>query len=87
MDLGTIKERLETNYYDNAEKCIEDFNTMFANCYKYNPCGDDVVKMCKSLQETFQEKVADMPQEVSMTLFDGLGISSTIRTHRLERLI
>uniref|UniRef100_A0A4W3I919 Bromo domain-containing protein n=1 Tax=Callorhinchus milii TaxID=7868 RepID=A0A4W3I919_CALMI len=36
MDMGTIKKRLETNYYLNAQECIQDFNTMFTNCYIYN---------------------------------------------------
>lgn len=36
MDLGTIKERLETNYYYSATECIQDFNQMFTNCYIYN---------------------------------------------------
>lgn len=36
MDLGTIKKRLQTNYYWKAMECIQDFNTMFTNCYMYN---------------------------------------------------
>lgn len=36
MDLSTIKKRLENNYYWKAMECIEDFNTMFTNCYMYN---------------------------------------------------
>lgn len=36
MDMGTIKKRLENSYYWNAQECIEDFNTMFTNCYMYN---------------------------------------------------
>lgn len=36
MDMGTIKKRLENNYYWNAQECIHDFNTMFTNCYIYN---------------------------------------------------
>uniref|UniRef100_A0A8C9FRF4 Bromo domain-containing protein n=1 Tax=Pavo cristatus TaxID=9049 RepID=A0A8C9FRF4_PAVCR len=36
MDMGTIKKRLENNYYWNAQECIQDFNTMFTNCYIYN---------------------------------------------------
>ena len=36
MDLGTIKERLETNFYYSATECIQDFNQMFTNCYIYN---------------------------------------------------
>ena len=40
MDLGTIKKRLETNYYHSAKQCISDFNTMFTNCYVYNKPGE-----------------------------------------------
>lgn len=36
MDLNTIKRRLENNYYWTAMECVEDFNTMFTNCYVYN---------------------------------------------------
>ena len=36
MDLGTIKKRLENNYYWSASECMQDFNTMFTNCYIYN---------------------------------------------------
>ncbi|KAG2461220.1 BRDT protein, partial [Polypterus senegalus] len=36
MDMSTIKKRLEHNYYWGALECIEDFNTMFTNCYIYN---------------------------------------------------
>jgi len=37
--MGTIKKRLENNYYWNAQECIQDFNTMFTNCYIYNKVG------------------------------------------------
>lgn len=36
MDMGTIKKRLENNYYWSASECMQDFNTMFTNCYIYN---------------------------------------------------
>lgn len=36
MDMGTIKKRLENSYYWNAQECIQDFSTMFTNCYIYN---------------------------------------------------
>lgn len=39
MDLNTIKKRLEHKYYVKASECIEDFNTMFSNCYLYNKVG------------------------------------------------
>ena len=34
--MGTIKRRLENNYYWGAAECMQDFNTMFTNCYIYN---------------------------------------------------
>lgn len=40
MDLGTIKKKLENNEYNNAKECIDDFNLMVDNCYKYNKPGD-----------------------------------------------
>ncbi len=36
MDMGTIKKRLENVYYWSASECMQDFNTMFTNCYIYN---------------------------------------------------
>ena len=40
MDLGTIKKRLESNYYYSAKECISDFNMMFTDCYLYNKPGE-----------------------------------------------
>lgn len=34
--MGTIKKRLENNYYWSASEAMQDFNTMFTNCYIYN---------------------------------------------------
>ena len=36
MDLGTIKKRLENNYYANAQECIDDVNLVLRNCYTFN---------------------------------------------------
>nr|XP_006825302.1 PREDICTED: bromodomain-containing protein 4A-like [Saccoglossus kowalevskii] len=63
MDLGTIKKRLESNYYYSAKDCISDFNLMFTNCYLYNKPGEDVVLMAQALEKLFLTKVAQMPQE------------------------
>ncbi|XP_016325252.1 bromodomain testis-specific protein-like isoform X4 [Sinocyclocheilus anshuiensis] len=63
MDLSTIKKRLDNNYYWKAMECIEDFNTMFTNCYVYNRPGDDIVRMAQALKKHFLEKMAKMPQE------------------------
>jgi len=31
MDFGTIKKRLDNNYYWSAKECIKDFNTVFTS--------------------------------------------------------
>ncbi|XP_054448031.1 bromodomain testis-specific protein [Pteronotus mesoamericanus] len=63
MDLSTIKKRLEHKYYVQASECIEDFNTMFSNCYLYNKPGDDIVLMAQALEKLFKQKILHMPQE------------------------
>lgn len=63
MDLGTIKKRLENFYYYSAKECIEDFNTMFTNCYIYNKPGEDVVLMAQTIEKLFLTKVAQMPKD------------------------
>uniref|UniRef100_A0A4W6D0A2 Bromodomain-containing protein 2 n=1 Tax=Lates calcarifer TaxID=8187 RepID=A0A4W6D0A2_LATCA len=63
MDLGTIKKRLQNKYYSQALECIQDFNTMFTNCYVYNRPGDDIVFMAQTLEKLFLQKVSQMPKE------------------------
>uniref|UniRef100_A0A1A8P2Q4 Bromodomain containing 3a n=1 Tax=Nothobranchius rachovii TaxID=451742 RepID=A0A1A8P2Q4_9TELE len=63
MDMGSIKKRLENNYYRTANECMQDFNTMFTNCYIYNKPTDDIVLMAQALEKIFLQKVAQMPQE------------------------
>ena len=63
MDLGTIKKRLEYNHYHSAADCVNDFNTMFRNCYVYNKPGEDVVVMAQTLEKLFIQKVAQMPSD------------------------
>lgn len=63
MDLNTIKKRLENKYYVKASECIEDFNTMFSNCYLYNKSEDDIVLMTQALEKLFMQKLSQMPQE------------------------
>uniref|UniRef100_A0A8C4WWE3 Bromodomain-containing protein 3 n=1 Tax=Eptatretus burgeri TaxID=7764 RepID=A0A8C4WWE3_EPTBU len=63
MDMGTIRKRLDANYYWTAVECIQDFSTMFTNCYIYNRPSDDIVLMAQTLEKFFLQKVAEMPQE------------------------
>lgn len=63
MDLGTIKKRLENNYYWSGKEAIQDFTTMFTNCYVYNKPGEDVVLMAQNLEQLFLTKITGMPSE------------------------
>ena len=63
MDLGTIRKRLDNNYYWSAKECLNDFKTMFTNCYVYNKPGEDVVFMAQALEKVFLTKVSDMAKE------------------------
>ena len=63
MDFGTIKKRLENDYYYSAKTCIKDFNTVFTNCYVYNKAGEDIVVMAQTLEKLFLTKIATMPKE------------------------
>ncbi|XP_078140729.1 bromodomain-containing protein 4 isoform X5 [Centroberyx gerrardi] len=74
MDMGTIKKRLENSYYWNAQECIQDFSTMFTNCYIYNKPGDDIVLMAEALEKLFLQKVSEMPeQETEIVVMTGKG--------------
>ncbi|KAK0136502.1 Bromodomain testis-specific protein [Merluccius polli] len=73
MDLSTIKQRLQNHYYRKTLECVQDFNTMFTNCYIYNKVhphftpvkepGDDIVLMAQTLEKVFLERLAQMPHE------------------------
>ncbi|CAN0210508.1 unnamed protein product [Bubo scandiacus] len=70
MDLSTIKKRLEHNYYPKAAECIEDFKTMFLNCYIYNKPSDDIVFMAQELEKVFMQKIAQMPPEERLVILN-----------------
>lgn len=63
MDLGTVKKRLENEYYWSSEEAIQDLDTMFMNCYQYNNPREDVAIMGKRLEKLFRTEVLLMPKE------------------------
>jgi len=68
MDFGTVKKKLDKVDYMNAKECIEDFNLVWNNCYKYNKPGEDVVIMAETIEKFFNEKISMMPpEEVEIT--------------------
>lgn len=53
MDFGTIEKNLKAGQYQSAKDFHNDAQLVFANCYKFNPEGDEVNKMGKQLNELF----------------------------------
>lgn len=66
MDLGTVKRRLENNYYWSGKEAIQDINTMFSNCYTYNKAGEDVVVMAQALEKLFLTKVRKKERKIKV---------------------
>ena len=60
MDFKTIKNRLQDGIYKEAEECIHDFRLVFTNCLTYNRPTDDIVHMCKVLQNSFENRLEHM---------------------------
>ncbi|KAH9608972.1 hypothetical protein KSS87_020925 [Heliosperma pusillum] len=56
MDLGTVKSRLNTNWYKSPKEFAEDVRLTFQNAMKYNPKGHDVHIMADILLTVFEEK-------------------------------
>ena len=51
MDLGTVKNKMDSRNYVDAEEFHEDVIQIFKNCYIYNPDTHDVVSMARKLEE------------------------------------
>lgn len=50
MDLGTVKEKMDTRQYPTQAEFVADMRLIFTNCYRYNQPDTDVVAMAKKLQ-------------------------------------
>lgn len=63
MDLGTVKRKMDEREYKTAAEFEADVRLIFTNCYKYNPPDHDVVKMGRKLQDVFEMRYANIPDE------------------------
>lgn len=63
MDLGTVKKKMDDREYKSASEFADDVRLIFTNCYKYNPPDHDVVAMGRKLQEVFEMRLANIPDE------------------------
>ncbi|XP_010694359.2 transcription factor GTE4 [Beta vulgaris subsp. vulgaris] len=63
MDLGTVKSRLNTNWYKSPKEFAEDVRLTFHNAMTYNPKGHDVYIMAEILSKMFEEKWSSVEAE------------------------
>ncbi|XP_010279073.1 PREDICTED: transcription factor GTE4 [Nelumbo nucifera] len=63
MDLGTVKSRLNKNWYKSPREFAEDVRLTFRNAMTYNPKGQDVHIMAEQLAKIFEEKWAVLQAE------------------------
>lgn len=56
MDLGTIKHRLNTNYYHRLQEFLDDIHLVFENCMRFNGDDSHVGKMCRAVREDFKKQ-------------------------------
>lgn len=63
MDLGTVKKKMDDREYKSAPEFAADVRLIFANCYQYNPPDHDVVAMGRKLQDVFEMRYTNIPDE------------------------
>ena len=65
MDLATIRAKLENGRYCSAIECIDDFKSVFSNCYNYKHSqpDDTIVEKAHSLEKFLEAKLILMPKE------------------------
>ncbi|KAH8236057.1 hypothetical protein KR038_011752 [Drosophila bunnanda] len=70
MDLGTIKKRLNNNYYRNGDQAIQDFKLIYANCFRFYKKGTIAHKAGTNLKTYFHHLLStiDLSNEVRLPL-------------------
>jgi len=61
MDLSTLRKKLESGEYENADQFETDCRLIFSNCYIYNHPDSEVYKMGQRLEEVFNNKWKHRP--------------------------
>lgn len=54
---------LENNYYWSAKEAVQDFQTMFSNCFTYYEPGDDMILKANTMAKLFRKQLDGLPPE------------------------
>ena len=82
MDLGSMKNKMDSREYSSHLDFASDMRLIFTNCYKYNPPDHEVVAMARKLQDAFEMKYAKIPDDQP---FRGMGDSDADSEDERER--
>ncbi|KNA16375.1 hypothetical protein SOVF_089660 [Spinacia oleracea] len=82
MDLGTVKSRLNTNWYKSPKEFAEDVRLTFHNAMTYNPKGHDVYIMAEMISKMFEEKWSSVEAECMRDLRPSAEASLLTPTSR-----
>ncbi|KAJ4976252.1 hypothetical protein NE237_001358 [Protea cynaroides] len=80
MDLGTVKSRLNKNWYMSPREFAEDVRLTFRNAMTYNPKGQDVHVMAELLLNEFEDKWAVVEAEYNLNSRFGADHGDTLPT-------
>ncbi|KAF9998141.1 hypothetical protein BGZ65_006336, partial [Modicella reniformis] len=61
MDMGTVRQKLENDEYDEPEQFEEDIRLVIRNCFTFNPAGTPVHAMGLRMEKLFNNKWAQLP--------------------------
>ncbi|XP_031253135.1 transcription factor GTE4 [Pistacia vera] len=80
MDLGTVKSRLNKNWYKSPKEFAEDVRLTFHNAMTYNPEGQDVHVMAEQLLKIFEDKWEVIESEYNREMRIGADYEMTFHT-------
>ncbi|KAK9937900.1 hypothetical protein M0R45_014665 [Rubus argutus] len=80
MDLGTVKSRLDKNWYKTAAEFAEDVRLTFNNAMLYNPNEQDVHVMAALLLKFFEEKWMAVEEQYNLNRRMEMGNDSELPT-------
>ena len=63
VDFGTIKQRLNTNYYHLAQEFIDDMLLVFDNCLLYNGENSSIGRVCNKVRNEFKRLYIELNVE------------------------
>ncbi|XP_038901044.1 transcription factor GTE4-like [Benincasa hispida] len=85
MDLGTVKTRLNKNWYKSPKEFAEDVRLTFHNAMTYNPKGQDVHIMAEQLLKIFEDRWVVIESNYYQEMRLGMEFGATLTSSNSGR--